>query len=95
MKKIRFSSKKNKLLEQERGVSFLDVIDAVNENKVLAVINHTNKERFRYQKLFILILKSYVHVVPFVETEDEIFLKTIYPSRKYHRKYQSKIKNLP
>ncbi len=30
---------------------------------------------------------NYAYIVPFIEKEDEIFLKTIFPSRKYTRMY--------
>ncbi|TAN53558.1 MAG: hypothetical protein EPN21_01190 [Methylococcaceae bacterium] len=32
-------------------------------------------------------IHGYVYYVPFVESEDTIFLKNIIPSRKYHKKY--------
>jgi len=34
-----------------------------------------------------LDIGNYAYLVPFVETESEIFLKTIIPSRKATRKY--------
>lgn len=37
--------------------------------------------------MLIVELNKYVYVIPFVETKDEIFLKTIYPSRKHKKKY--------
>lgn len=33
---------------------------------------------------------DYVYLVPFVETESEIFLKTIIPSRKATRQHRNK-----
>ena len=32
-------------------------------------------------------ISEYIYLVPYVESEDEIFLKTIIPSRKATKKY--------
>ena len=37
--------------------------------------------------MFALEINRYVYFVPFVENEDEIFLKTIFPSRKATKHY--------
>jgi len=42
--------------------------------------------------MYILDIDSYAVVVPFVEVEDEIFLKTAFPSRKYTKLYKNWIK---
>jgi len=39
------------------------------------------------QKIFILEIVNYAYIVPFVENENEIFLKTAFPSRKYTKRY--------
>ena len=72
---------------EKRGVSFEEVLQAILERKLLAIEAHPNSDRYPAQKILVLPLNGYVHIVPFVETEEEIFLKTIYPDRKYHRKY--------
>ena len=40
------------------------------------------------QKMYILEIDNYAIVVPFVETEKEIFLKTAFPSRKYTKQFK-------
>lgn len=35
----------------------------------------------------VVLVKDYVYLVPYVESENEIFLKTIIPSRKATKKY--------
>jgi len=39
------------------------------------------------QKMFIVEINNYAYLVPFVENEKEIFLKTIIPSRKATKEY--------
>jgi hypothetical protein len=35
----------------------------------------------------VIAIEDYVYLVPFVESEDQVFLKTIIPSRKATRRY--------
>jgi len=87
MKKFAWNIEKNNQLIEERGISFERVIRQIEQNKILDVIKHPNTLKYPNQKMFILDIGSYAYLVPFVETEAEIFLKTIIPSRKASRKY--------
>jgi len=37
--------------------------------------------------MFVVSIEGYAYLVPFIENESEIFLKTIIPSRKATKKY--------
>jgi hypothetical protein len=39
------------------------------------------------QKMYILEIENYAFIVPFVEKDKEISLKTAFPSRKYTKRY--------
>ena len=54
---------------------------------VLDTFDHPNQERYRGQQIHIIAIEDYVYLVPFVESEEEIFLKTIIPSRKATKSY--------
>jgi hypothetical protein len=56
----------------------------------LAVVMHPNQNKYPGQMISIVEVDDYVYLVPFVETESEIFLKTIIPSRKATRQFRSK-----
>ncbi|HSW48289.1 MAG TPA: DUF4258 domain-containing protein [Candidatus Saccharimonadales bacterium] len=88
MKQFRWNKDKNKLLQQKRNISFEDVLKAFDQGNVLDNIDHPNRNKFPNQKLFIVLINNYICAVPYVETEKEIFLKTIYLSRKYKNKYE-------
>jgi hypothetical protein len=92
---VRFGYEKNELLKKDRGVSFDDVVLAVETGNLLDDIEHPNKERYPNQDIFIIfiMIKNYVYLVPYVETEKEIFLKTIIPSRKMTKKYKKGTKD--
>ena len=79
---------KNKQLKLERGVCFEDVVSLIYKDKVLDIIKHPNMEKYPNQKIYIVMLNNYVHMVPFVKKNKEIFLKTIIPSRKMHKLYK-------
>ena len=82
-----WNSEKNAQLIQERGISFERVIFHIERDEILDVIKHPNPSKYPNQRMFILDIGNYAYLVPFVETETEIFLKTIIPSRKATRKY--------
>ncbi|MEA5508315.1 BrnT family toxin [Crocosphaera sp. UHCC 0190] len=87
MKQFNWNEDKNRQLQQERGITFDDIIKSMQQGKLLDIIQHYNADKYPNQKIFIVQLDSYVYVVPFVETDLEIFLKTIIPSRKMTKKY--------
>ena len=72
---------KNERLRKTRGVSFEEILKA----RLVDVQSHPKKE---HQRVMLFEYKGYVWVVPFVETEDEIFLKALYPSRVYTKIYR-------
>ena len=82
-----WNSEKNAQLIRERGISFERVIFHIERDEILDVIKHPNPSKYPNQRMFILDIGNYAYLVPFVETETEIFLKTIIPSRKATRKY--------
>jgi len=84
---ILWNEDKNLKLKKERNVSFEDVEVAILEDKVLDILEHPNKEKYPNQKLLIVNINEYAYVVPYVEKNEDIFLKTIFPSRKYTKKY--------
>ncbi len=84
---FKWNIEKNKLLKKERNVCFEDVVALIYEDKILDIIKHPNAVKYPNQKIYIVLLQNYVHMVPFVKKEDEIFLKTIVPSRKMNKLY--------
>ena len=91
-KTIRYSLEKNEVLKKNRNISFEDVILALEDGYLLDDIEHPNKDRYPNQNIFIILIavKNYVYLVPYVEDETSIFLKTIIPSRKMNKKYNKK-----
>lgn len=87
MKPIHFSKEKDEILKKIRHISFSDVVEKIKNDEVISVIDNPNKKRFLNQKIALIEINEYIYAVPYVETGEEIFLKTIYKSRKYTKKY--------
>lgn len=85
---IRFNEEKNQLLKATRGICFDDVVEAIQDGKLLDDLDHPNP-KFLHQHIYIVQISGYVYVSPYVINlaKKEIFLKTVYPSRIYTRKY--------
>ncbi len=84
MKYLNWDFEKNEILKHVRGISFEEIAYLIESGKVLAIEENPGRSN---QKIYILEIDSYAVVVPFVETNDEIFLKTAFPSRKYSKLY--------
>jgi uncharacterized DUF497 family protein len=89
MKPINWNTEKNIRLKSERGVSFEEVLAAMSHGALLDVVSHPNKEQYPNQRIYVVRIRGYAYLVPFVETDKEIFLKTIMPSRIATKKYLS------
>ena len=87
MRHFAWNSEKNAQLVKERGISFERVIYHIERNEILDIISHPNSSRYPNQQMFILEISNYAYLIPFVETDSEVYLKTIIPSRKATRKY--------
>lgn len=87
MKFFDWNPDKNFLLQVERDISFEDVLVAINEDRLLDIIHHPNSKKYPDQKIFVIDINHYAYLVPFIETETIIFLKTIIPSRKATKEY--------
>lgn len=87
MKTFAWNNEKNKLLKSERQVCFEDVIISIEMGFLLDILEHPNQDKYKGQKIFVVQIDDYVYLVPMLENETEIFLKTIIPSRKANKKY--------
>jgi hypothetical protein len=85
MKPFAWSHKNNAQLLAERQLCFEAVVVAIEAGDVLGVQEHPNQQRYPGQHILVVWLHGYIHLVPMIETEEHLFLKTIIPSRKANR----------
>ncbi len=87
MAQFNWSAEKNQQLMSDRGVSFENVLFALQSGGLLDDGPHPNQQKYPSQRLFVVRIDDYAWLVPYVENDSEIFLKTIIPSRKATRKF--------
>lgn len=86
MKPFVWSPEKNAWLREQRGFGFEDVVAAIDDGRVLADMKHPSS-RYPSQRILVVELGGYAIVVPYVEDESAMFLKTAFPDRKATRRY--------
>ena len=83
MKYLNWSHEKNELLKAKRGISFEEIALLIESGHILGIEENPGHPN---QKIYIIEIEDYAYIVPIVESQTEIFLKTAFPSRKYTRR---------
>ena len=79
---------KSSKLKAERGVSLEEVAALILQKRYVDIVKHPKRPG---QWMFVLPIKGYIHVIPFVVDGDGNFvLKTAFPSRKFQKRYEGK-----
>jgi uncharacterized DUF497 family protein len=89
MKPFRWGPDKNDQLLLERGISFEQMVVAMEAGGLLDILAHPNPGKYPNQRVLVVACDGYAYLVPFVEQQDHFFLKTVIPSRKATRDYLS------
>ena len=87
MKRHDWSEEKNQPLQQERDITIEDVLFQIESGSLIGIIPHPNQEDYSHQKVYIVNIDDYIYLVPFVEDDEKVYMKTIIPSRKATKKY--------
>ena len=87
MKYFAWDAEKNEQLRAERGISFEEIVFHIERGDIVDILEHPNQEKYRGQRIFVVKVSDYAYLVPFEETEIEVVLKTIIPSRKATKRY--------
>ena len=87
MKLFDWNDDKNEWLRQERGITFEDIVYHLTHDGLLDTLEHPNQKQYPGQRIFIVEVEGYACIVPFVEDDAVIFMKTIIPSRKMTKQY--------
>ncbi len=87
MKYFAWDEAKNKKLKAGRGIAFEEIVFHIERGDLLDILEHPNPERYPGQRIFVVRCHDYVFLVPFVEDDTLVFLKTIIPSRNATKRY--------
>jgi len=77
---------KNNILQKERDISFEQIVFALENDKLISIMPSPSPKHPN-QKCFVVNIDEYAYIVPYVEDSEKIFLKTIYASRKFTKKF--------
>lgn len=86
IKRIEWNEDKNQALQKDRGLSFEQIQIAIEQDKLIDIIQHP-KVGYENQRILIIDIEGYIVLAPFVEDEEKIFLKTAFKSRKATKQY--------
>ena len=85
---IIWDDEKNDKLKTERGISLEEVAVLILQKKYVEIVKHPKRPG---QRIFLIPINGYIHAVQFVlDAENNFVLKTVFPSRKFHKKYGGK-----
>ena len=87
----RWNKEKNDFLKKTRKIDFEDIVIALAMGNIFLDERHPNEEKYPNQHRYVVGIGEYAYVIPYVidEKNKDIFLKTIYPSRKYTKLFLS------
>jgi len=87
MKFFNWNEEKNRQLKEKRRISFEIILLQIEKGRVLDILEHHNKSKYPDQRILVIEYNNYARLVPVIENEKEIFMKTIIPGRKATKKY--------
>ena len=76
IKLIRWNEDKNQLLKSSRKIGFEKILSLIEDGLIKDIRQNPN---YPNQKYYFFDFDEYIYCVPAIETETEIFLKTIFP----------------
>ena len=89
--KFEWDAEKNEWLKKERGISFEQIIFHLSQGDLWKMADHPNQEEYPGQEIYFVIIENYIYLVPYIREENQIFLKTIIPSRKATKDYEKEM----
>ena len=87
MKRLNCNTEKSVALKSSRGICFEDVVFFIERGDILDDYLHPNQKDYPGQRIMVINIANYAYLIPYVENDEELFLKTIIPSRKATQKY--------
>lgn len=85
---IIWDPEKSKKLMEERNISIEEVADLIMAGEITEILENP---AYPDQMVFIIYYKNYIHSVPFlIDSDKNIILKTVYPSRKFNKRFGGK-----
>ena len=87
MKSINWNTEKSVSFKSSRGICFGDVVFFIERGDILDDYLHPNQKDYPGQRIMVINIANYAYLIPYIENDEELFLKTIIPSRKATQRY--------
>ncbi|MFM8453452.1 MAG: hypothetical protein ACKOAD_00420 [Gammaproteobacteria bacterium] len=85
-----YNHEKNAWLLENRNIGFDEIIHSITQGNLLDIKENTNPKYPNQGLMYVRVIDE-VYVVPFViEAGGVLFLKTLFPSRKARKYYETK-----
>lgn len=84
---IRWNAEKNEILAKERGITFEEIVQRIEQGASVFDVEHSNPVKYPNQRILVVDVDGYAYLVPYVEENGDVFFKTVIPSRKATKKY--------
>ena len=82
-----WNPEKNEQLQRERGISFEELVAALEAGGLLANLPHPNQQTYPHQRILVVHMNDYAYEIPAVATDSGFFLVTAFASRKATQRY--------
>ncbi|MHB8281125.1 MAG: BrnT family toxin [Candidatus Humimicrobiaceae bacterium] len=89
--KFEWDPEKNEWLKEKKGISFEKVVFHLSQGNLWKVSDHPDQEKYPGQRIYFVMVDDYIYLVPYIEEEKQIFLKTIIPSRKATKDFKKEM----
>lgn len=85
---FKYNHEKNAQLLKSRGIGFEEIIQSIAEGNLLEIRKHHNPIKYPNQEILYVRILEEVYSIPYIkESNDTIFLKTLFPSRKARKEF--------
>ncbi|MEK7286366.1 MAG: toxin [Nitrospirota bacterium] len=91
MMEYEWNPEKNEWLKKERGISFERIVFHLSQGDVWKTADHPEQNKYPGQRIYFVIVDGYIYLVPHKKDREQIFLKTIIPSRKATGDYRKEL----
>lgn len=62
LKIFRWNEDKNKQLQQERGISFEEVISHIEQGGLLDILEHPNRDKYQNQQIYVISINQSIYL---------------------------------
>lgn len=96
MKYFNWNDEKRDWIEKTQNIKFMDIVHCIQKNNLLKIVEHPDKLKYPYEEIYVLKYNNYIYLVPYIEAQQEVILKSAIPSSEATKEFlgEKKDKNV-